>query len=197
MTATTNEINSPSENETPTRSKVNLWAVLAVVFVLGLLALLGWGLVNTNRTRPIEGSPAPEFTVQYYDGYDWQGKESSALSDYEGQVVVLNFWASWCVECRYEADLLEQTWKDYRDDGVVFLGVAYVDVEPKSREYLTEFNVTYPNAPDLRSLISRAYEITGVPETFIIDQQGEIAYVHIGPIDAPTLYGQINQLIGE
>lgn len=197
MTATTNEMSSPSENEAPAKSKVNLWAVLAVVLVLGLLALLGWGLVNTNRTRPIEGSPAPEFTVQYYDGYDWQGKDASTLSDYEGHVVVLNFWASWCVECRYEADLLEQAWKDYRDDGVVFLGVAYVDVEPKSREYLTEFNVTYPNAPDLRSLISRAYEITGVPETFIIDQQGEIAYVHIGPIDAPTLSSQINQLISE
>ena len=111
--------------------------------------------------------------------------------------MVLNFWASWCVECRIEADLLQQASQAYENQGVVFLGVAYVDVEPKSREYLTDYNITYPNAPDLRSLVSKAFEITGVPETFIIDQTGEIAYVHIGPIDAPTLYGEINQLVGE
>ncbi len=182
---------------TVTRKGLGLFSILAIVFVLALLALLGWGLVNTNRTRPIAGNMAPEFSVQYYDGYEWEDQTVSSLNDFKGKVVVLNFWASWCVECRYEADLLEQAWKDYRDADVIFLGVAYVDVEPKSREYLQEFSVTYPNAPDLRSLISGAYEITGVPETFIIDQQGEIAYVEIGPISAPTLYGQINQLIGE
>jgi len=135
--------------------------------------------------------------VQYYDGYKWQDKDASALADFQGQVVVLNFWASWCIECRVEADLLQQASVQYEDQDVVFLGVAYVDVEPKSREYLTEFNITYPNAPDLRSLVSKAFEITGVPETFIIDQTGEIAYVHIGPIDAATLYGEINKLVGE
>ncbi|MBP7997707.1 MAG: TlpA family protein disulfide reductase [Chloroflexi bacterium] len=196
MTATNNTLSTPSTDK-PEKGKIGLLGLLAVVLVLALLALLGWGLVNTNRTRPIEGNVAPDFSVTYYKGYEWDAKATSALNDFKGKVVVLNFWASWCVECRYEADLLEQAWRAYRDSDVVFLGVAYVDVEPKSREYLTEFNVTYPNAPDLRSLVSGAYEITGVPETFIIDQQGEIAYVQIGPIDAPTLYNQLNQLVGE
>ncbi len=141
---------------TVTRKGLGLFSILAIVFVLALLALLGWGLVNTNRTRPIAGNMAPEFSVQYYDGYQWEDQTVSSLNDFKGKVVVLNFWASWCVECRYEADLLEQAWKDYRDADVIFLGVAYVDVEPKSREYLQEFSVTYPNAPDLRSLISGA-----------------------------------------
>ena len=183
--------------ETPTKKGFGLFAIIALVFVIGLLALLGWGLVNTTRARPIAGNPSPDFQVQYYDGYEWQGRDASSLADFKGQVVVLNFWASWCVECRIEADLLQQASQAYENQGVVFLGVAYVDVEPKSREYLTDYNITYPNAPDLRSLVSKAFEITGVPETFIIDQTGEIAYVHIGPIDAPTLYGEINQLVGE
>lgn len=191
-TQTSEQAAKPSSKKT-----VGIFGLIAIVLVLGLLALLGWGLVNTNHTRPIVGSQAPEFSVHYYDGYHWQNESTAALSDFEGKVIVLNFWASWCVECRYEADLLEQAWKDYKDSDVVFLGVAYVDVEPKSREYLEEFNITYPNAPDLRSLISKAYEITGVPETFIIDQQGQIAYVEIGPISAPTLYGQLNQLVEE
>lgn len=191
------QIASETPVETPTKKGINLFAVIALVFVIGLLALLGWGLVNTTRSRPIAGNPSPDFQVQYYDGYKWQDQDVSTLADFKGQVVVLNFWASWCVECRVEADLLQQASQAYADQNVVFLGVAYVDVEPKSREYLTDFNITYPNAPDLRSLVSKAFEITGVPETFIIDQTGEIAYVHIGPIDGPTLYGEINQLVGE
>ena len=191
------QIASETPGETPTKKGFGLFAIIALVLVIGLLALLGWGLVNTTRTRPIAGNPSPDFQVQYYDGYEWQGRDASSLADFKGQVVVLNFWASWCVECRIEADLLQQASQAYENQGVVFLGVAYVDVEPKSREYLTDYNITYPNAPDLRSLVSKAFEITGVPETFIIDQTGEIAYVHIGPIDAPTLYGEINQLVGE
>lgn len=188
---------TPGETAAPPKKSFSLVAILALVLVIGLLALLGWGLVNTTRSRPIAGNPSPDFQVQYYDGYKWQDKDASALADFQGQVVVLNFWASWCIECRVEADLLQQASVQYEDQDVVFLGVAYVDVEPKSREYLTEFNITYPNAPDLRSLVSKAFEITGVPETFIIDQTGEIAYVHIGPIDAATLYGEINKLVGE
>lgn len=188
---------SPGATPSPTKRRFGPFAILALVLVIALLALLGWGLVNTTRSRPIAGNPSPDFQVQYYDGYEWQDRTASTLADFEGQVVVLNFWASWCIECRVEADLLQQASQAYENQGVVFLGVAYVDVEPKSREYLTDYNITYPNAPDLRSLVSKAFEITGVPETFIIDQTGEIAYVHIGPIDGPTLYGELNALVGE
>jgi cytochrome c biogenesis protein CcmG/thiol:disulfide interchange protein DsbE len=112
-----------------------------------------------------------------------------------GNVVVLNFWASWCRECRVEADLLEQTSRLYADDGVIFLGLAYADVEPKSLAYLKEYDITYPNAPDLGTNAAEDYEITGVPETFIIDKNGEIAHVQIGPISAAALNGIIQQLI--
>lgn len=165
--------------------------------ILAILAVLGWGLVNSSAPRPEAGEMAPAFTMEYFNGYEWEGRTAASLDDMRGKVVVLNFWASWCVECRYEADLLENTWRKYADQGVVFVGIAYADVEPNAKEYLADFNTTYPNAPDLRTAISADYEITGVPETFFIDKNGEIAEVIIGPVNQATLEGTIAQLLAE
>ncbi|MDX1662774.1 MAG: TlpA disulfide reductase family protein [Candidatus Promineifilaceae bacterium] len=171
--------------------------VLVWAGALAVLALLGWGLGNTDTPRPQAGAPAPAFEMEFFDGYEWQSAESASLEEMEGQVVVLNFWASWCVECRIEADLLESAWREYRDDGVIFLGVAYLDVEQKSLDYLEEFNVTYPNAPDLGSVVANRYQITGVPETFFIGKDGQIADVVIGPVDSTRLHTQISRLLTE
>ena len=173
-------------------STILLWAA-----VIGLLTLVGWGLLNANKTRPEAGQVAPEFTVQYFDGYEWEDATTSTLDDMKGKVVVLNFWASWCVECRVEADLLEQASRQYANEDVVFLGVAYADVEPNSIKYLQEFDITYPNAPDLRTAISSDYEITGVPETFFIGKDGVIANVVIGPVNGPAMINTINTLLAE
>jgi cytochrome c biogenesis protein CcmG/thiol:disulfide interchange protein DsbE len=91
--------------------------------------------------------------------------------------------------------LIEDSWRKYQGDDVVFLGVAYADVEPNSIAYLQEFNITYPNAPDLGTDVSDTYEITGVPETFFIDKEGTIQYVHIGPLRQETLDGQLERLL--
>ena len=171
---------------------VALWAA-----VIGLLALLGWGLVRTNATRPEAGQPAPHFDVEFFNGYEWEDKQVSDLEDMAGNVIVLNFWASWCVECRLEADLIEDTWRKYADDDVVFLGVAYADVEPNSISYLDEFGITYPNAPDLGTDISDTYEITGVPETFFIGKDGTIEHVQIGPLNQTTMDTVIQTLLRE
>ena len=171
---------------------VALWAA-----VIGLLALLGWGLVRTNASRPEAGQPAPHFDVEFFNGYEWEDKQVSDLEDMTGNVIVLNFWASWCVECRLEADLIEDTWRKYADDDVVFLGVAYADVEPNSISYLDEFGITYPNAPDLGTDISDTYEITGVPETFFIGKDGTIEHVQIGPLNQTTMDTVIQKLLRE
>ena len=173
-------------------STVLIWAGIAA-----LLALLGWGLLNASEGRPADGATAPDFAMQYFDGYEWKELESARLEDMRGQVVVLNFWASWCVECRVEADLLESTWRRYRDQGVIFLGVAYVDSEPKSLAYLEEFDITYPNAPDLGSAISNEYKITGVPETFFIGKDGQVADFVLGPVNATMLETQIQTLLAQ
>ncbi len=178
-----------------TEKKRPLGIYLAWTAVLTLLLVLGWGLVQANAERPDDS--APNFEMQFFNGYEWQDKQTASLADFEGKVVVLNFWASWCVECLLEADLLEQTWREYADQDVVFLGIAYIDVEPKSKVYLEQFNITYPNAPDLRSSISSEYEITGVPETFFIDKEGNVAHIQIGPVDETILTTVLEQLLVE
>lgn len=186
-----------SITETPTQSRPPLrWSnILLWTAVIGLLALVGWGLLNSSKPRPEAGQIAPDFELAFFDGYEWQNLEQASLTDLRGHVVVLNFWASWCTPCRMEADLLEASWQKYQDQGVIFLGVTYADVEPNALDFLEEFNISYPNAPDLRSAISADYEITGVPETFFIDKEGNIAYVHIVPLDETILDGTIDQLL--
>jgi cytochrome c biogenesis protein CcmG, thiol:disulfide interchange protein DsbE len=195
----TETVQSPSSATEPvaTAPKNRLGTLLLWLVVFGVLGLVGWGLLNANATRPEPGQPAPAFQMEYFDGYEWQDLSTASLEDMRGQVVILNFWASWCVECRLEADLLEQVWRQYKDDGVVMLGIAYADVEPNALGYLEEFNVTYPNAPDLRTAISADYEITGVPETFFIGKDGVIAHVQIGPVNEATLFTLIDRLLAD
>lgn len=183
--------------EVKAKRKVRWTAVIMWAVVLGILAVLGWGLINSTAPRPEVGEKAPDFTVEFFTGHEWQGQPKATLADMRGNVVVLNFWASWCVECRYEAEVLENASRQYADDGVVFLGVAYADVEPNSLAYMKEFGVTYPHAPDLGTDISDRYEITGVPETFVIGPDGKIASVFIGPISETTINGVITQLLDE
>jgi cytochrome c biogenesis protein CcmG/thiol:disulfide interchange protein DsbE len=179
------------ETKQPARFR---WSVVgAVVLVVAVIAFLAFGMKSAATDRPDD--VAPDFQMQFFNGYEWQDTSTAQLSDFKGQPVVLNFWASWCVECKIEADLLEETWQAYRDDGVVFLGVAYIDVEPKSLEYLEEYNITYPNAPDLRSTISSKYDITGVPETFFIDKEGKVVHVQLGPVNETMLTGLIDQML--
>ncbi len=190
---TDSTIEPTNQTKPPLRwSNILLWTA-----VIGLLALVGWGLLNSSKTRPEAGQTAPDFELAFYNGYEWEEVSQASLSDMQGHVVVLNFWASWCTPCRMEADLLEASWRKYRDQGVIFLGVTYADVEPKAMDFLQEFSISYPNAPDLRSAISADYEITGVPETFFIDKEGTIALVHIVPLDEQTLNGTIEQLLAE
>lgn len=190
-------LEQPAAEPVKARKPLRLTTILLWLGVLSLLAILGWGLLNTTAARPEVGQTAPEFDVQFFDGYEWNSQPVANLSDMRGQVVVLNFWASWCVECRDETHLLEQAWQKYADQGVVLLGVAYADVEPNSLAYMEEFGVTFPHAPDLGTDISQTYEITGVPETFFIDKNGVIQHVQIGAVSQQMLDTLIPQLLAQ
>ncbi len=178
-------------SETSTR-KVPWGQILVAALVVGLLALVAFQM---RRSGPLAAGPvgkgevAPDFALATFDG------QAYALSDLRGQVVVVNFWASWCKPCEQEAAELENTWRRYKDQGVVFLGVDYVDTETEARAYLQRFDITYPNGTDLGTRISQAYRIQGVPETYFVDKTGTLAHVKIGPVEPGELARVIEPLL--
>jgi cytochrome c biogenesis protein CcmG, thiol:disulfide interchange protein DsbE len=186
------QANNQSEDKT---SPVRWTTILVVLVIVAFIAMLGWGLVDSTAPRPEAGEQAPQFAMEFFSGYEWDGQSSVSLQEMQGKIVVVNFWASWCVECRVESPLFEQTWLKYKDQDVVFVGIAYADVEPNSIAYMKEFGLTYPHAPDLGTSISADYEITGVPETFFIDRNGEIVHVVIGPVNPTTMESVLTQML--
>ena len=165
-----------------------IFLIAAIVIFAGVI---GFALWNQNQTQPT-GGPAPNFEMITFDD------QSFMLSDLRGKVVVLNFWASWCIPCEEEAPELEAAWQRYADTGdVVFLGVAYADNGPRSLEFMREHGITYLNGPDLGTEISEDYKIQGVPETFIIDQDGNIAQFIYAGVTEKQLVTAIDALLAE
>lgn len=165
------------------------WIVPALLTVFAVIALFTYALINRDRAQLISGS-APNFTMQSFEG------ESITLNDFKGTPVIINFWASWCLECDKEMALLQESAQRYQGE-VVFLGIDYLDTEPKARAYLERFGITYPNGPDLGGRISNDFNIKGVPETFFIGKDGTIRGLKVGPLTQAELEGWIAQLRAE
>jgi len=120
------------------------------------------------------GAPAPAFQLNSNAG------KPLALADFRGQIVLLNFWASWCGPCRQEMPILEQLNRQYHGKGVTLLGV---NVEPDSAaavQWLKATPVTFPILFDTDSKVSSLYEVAGMPNTVIIDRKGLVRYIHRG-----------------
>jgi cytochrome c biogenesis protein CcmG/thiol:disulfide interchange protein DsbE len=177
------------QNESTHRGLSPAW-IAAGAIALIVLALLGYGLLASPFEPPQIGDPVPDFQLTAFDG------SSMNLGTEQGRVVVVNFFASWCAPCRQEATALEQTWLDYQDRGVQFFGIAYKDADSKAQAFLDEFDVTYPSTVERNNHTARAYGLTGVPETFVIDQQGLLARHFLGPITQAQLSQEIDRLVG-
>jgi cytochrome c biogenesis protein CcmG/thiol:disulfide interchange protein DsbE len=188
MTELTQEYVRRLKDTPERRRKVGL--VLAFLPILALLAVFGWKTFKDAQGQVSSGL-APDFTLSLFDG------GQLTLSELRGQVVVVNFWASWCIPCRDEAPILERTWQRYRDRGVVFIGVDYLDTDKEARTFLQEFGVTYPNGPDLGTRIADDYRIKGVPETFFITRDGRVADLEIGPLTEARLVNAIETILAE
>jgi cytochrome c biogenesis protein CcmG/thiol:disulfide interchange protein DsbE len=154
------------------KTKMPHWGVIAIYgVVIVFLALLSWRLIDVN-TIISKGQEVPAFTLTTFDNQEIN------TQDLRGKVILVNVWASWCIPCENEAGYLEQAWQYYQPGGqVVFLGVNWKDIEPKAQEYMQRFAVSYLNGPDYSERIGRIFRVTGVPETYIIDQEGRLAFI--------------------
>ncbi len=157
----------------------------AIRWTIGILfiVVIGFGAIFASRfgidpslvQSPLLGKPAPAFEAPYLE------KEGTLDSDtLRGQIVVLNFWASWCVACRAEHDDLVRASRAYEDAGVVFIGVNFQDKKEEAIAFLDEMGRAYDNVVDEGSRVAIEYGVYGIPETFFIDADGIVQAKIVG-----------------
>ena len=192
------------------RSAGGLWNVIAPVLIVSMLAGSAWAMWGTaqgvviNRGvadsssgstryggRARVGQPAPDLNLTGLAG------ETLSTEALRGEIVVLNFWAPWCPACKENMPMLQTVADDYLDRGVTFVGVAFQADERSVLDTLAQIGITYAVALDDEGETVSRYGITGVPETFILDPDGTVAFVHVGPLRENRLRSELDALVGD
>jgi cytochrome c biogenesis protein CcmG/thiol:disulfide interchange protein DsbE len=164
---------------------------LVPALAIPIVALLGYGLTRDPGVieSPLPGRPAFEFVAPTLDG------DTIRLSGLRGKVVVLNFWASWCLACIDEHPVFVAAERRYADAEFQMLGVVYQDDPENARRWMERMGGHWPSVLDPGSRIAIDYGVYGVPETYFIGKDGRIAYKHIGPVMAPLMWQKVDSLL--
>ena len=181
-----------------------VWIILlAGLPLLAFLAILVWASLQTGGragglgvntefgVAEVEKEPAKDFAL------DVQSGDTLVLSDLEGKVVMVDFWASWCAPCRQEAAVLEETYQQFAGTDVEFVGVNIWDLPDNAAAYLVDFGISYPNGVDAEGVIAIDYGVKGIPEKFFIDRHGNIRQKFVGPIRPEKLQETLYELLAE
>jgi thiol-disulfide isomerase/thioredoxin len=140
--------------------------------ILALLCCIGF--TTSANAATTTKSPATDFTLKSNSG------KNIKLSELRGQVVMINFWASWCGPCRQEMPLLEQLYKKYQPMGFTLLGVNVEENSNDAIKWLKGMEVSFPVLFDNESKVSDLYNVSAMPTTLIIDRDGNMRYYHRG-----------------
>ena len=175
------------------------------LMVLSLVAGILWtvasrvpsavGAPMSSSPSPREGFLAPDFTLDSLDG------NKVTLSELRGKVIVVNFWATWCLPCREETPALEKSYEQYKASGVIILGVNMTnqDVVSEVESFVQEFRLTYPILLDRDGSVSNTlYQVRGLPTTFFVNREGVIRTVLVGgPMSETFIRSKIEALLQE
>lgn len=180
------------------RDRELLIALLTLALLAALVPLLS-GVARPERTAVPEGAevanltakPAPPFTLESVDG------QSVSLSDYQGQVVLINIWATWCPPCVREIPRLERVYDEYKDQGFVILGIntTYQDKLDLVTQFVRDQNMSYPVLLDNDGAVGTVYGGRLMPTSYLIDRTGKIVVTKVGEVDEAQLREQVAALL--
>lgn len=167
-----------------------VYRFLTTLFTTGCLALT---LATGVSYADINEGAAPDFTLSSNSGHNLR------LSEFRGEVVMINFWASWCGPCRQEMPLLDELYSQYQPMGFTILGVNVEEDSSKAKALLDEMPVNFPVLFDTQSKVSKLYDVVAMPSTILVDRDGNIRYLHHGykPGYEQTYQEQVRALIRE
>ena len=163
-----------------------------VVKRMGVILTMTLLFSAVAKAEVLEGV-APDFTLKSRSG------ENVKLSEHRGEVVMINFWASWCAPCRQEMPLLEEMYKKYSDLGFVLLGVNVEEDSSKATELLRDIPVSFPVLYDNKNEVTKLYKVVAMPSTVMVDRDGNMRYLHRGylPGYEAEYIKQIKELVRE
>ena len=161
---------------------------LLIAFFIGILGLSIIGKKNNNNpVSPLIGKQFPDYEIQLFNG------NKLSISNLKGNVILINFWASWCSPCKEEFPALEASWLKHKDKQVVFLGINVLDERNHAKQYLQTYKSNYPNGVDSDGSIAVDLGVAGVPETFFINEKGIIIDKYVGPLSEEIIDYYINK----
>jgi cytochrome c biogenesis protein CcmG, thiol:disulfide interchange protein DsbE len=172
--------------------------ILVIVLLIPIVSLLAYGMTLDPRARPstMPGRPVPSFDLTVMESINAPGGPVQATPEaHRGEVLVVNFWASWCTACRSEHAALSKVAARFEGQGVQFYGVLYNDAPVNAHRYIRELGgQAYPTLLDPGWRTAIDFGLFGVPETFFIAPDGTIAHKHVGPVTEAILTEWIERL---
>lgn len=174
----------------PRRNWFQSCLLLVILLVGGMAAVIFLGLRSFSTNQALQAEAAvTDVTLTAYDGQSFQ------VSDFQGRLVVLNFWSAGCIPCQAEAYSLQAIQDSYQDKGVTVIGLNPLDSDPDARAFLSQFQLTFLNAPDTAKIISQRFNVASIPTTLILNRDGSVAESLTFPVDYQRLKTLLDTLL--
>lgn len=164
--------------------------MIAVLFAVAIVAFLVFGLLSKGSSRLAVGEAAPSPTLPKLGE-----PGSGSLREYRGKWVLVNFWASWCEPCRDEAPALTKFQREHGGKSFTVVGIDTQDISDDGLEFAKEYGLTYPLLHDGNGDDGHEFGTTGVPENYLLEPDGKLAWDEPGPVDAKILEEHVAPLL--